>query len=102
MSSGRDEWLSRQTEENKRFWDGVTGKKYEQMEFDFPSEPQPKSRSEFTAKISVASHVDKARAIAEVLENGLGTYNISDLEVVELCIGAINDQLQMALDLLEC
>ena len=43
MSSGRDEWMSRWTEEDKarnlQGYKGVTGKKYEQLEFDF-SEPE--------------------------------------------------------------
>lgn len=108
MSSGFDEYWDRKIRGNAippEFGgpvQGVTGKKYSQLDFDF-SEPEPfQQRDTFTAKISVASHVDKALAIAKVLEDGIGTYAISDFEIVELCIGAIQDQLQSALDLLEC
>ena len=110
MSSGFDEYWDREIRGNSippEFGGptkGVTGKNYEQMEFDF-GEPElaiTQTRDTFTARVSIASHVDKARAIVQVMEEGLGTYAISDLEIVELCLGAINDQLQSALDLLEC
>jgi len=36
MSSGRDEWMSNWTDEDKeRNLSGVSGKQYEQLEFDF-------------------------------------------------------------------
>lgn len=115
MSSGRDEWMSRWTEEDRKRnlssylgqvpeefggpAKGITGKKYEQLEFDFGAE-EPKPKDDWMLKNNVTNHILQAKAIIDIVMNDIGSQGFSS-EDHEFALWGASELLQNAADLLE-
>ena len=111
MSSGRDEWMSRWTEEDKqRNLKGVTGKKYTQPEFDFGFAEQSEAQYEadtakhkmdsWLLKNNVTNHVLQAKAIIDIVMNDIGSCGTAT-DDHEFALWGASELLQNAADLLE-
>ena len=121
MSSGRDEWMSRWTEEDRQRnlssylgqipeefggpVKGVTGKKYEQLEFDF-GEPEPVTPSKpqldlWRLKDEVGNAVLQADAIIKVVMDSMGSSCGNSNDDYEFALWGASELLQKAAKLLE-
>jgi hypothetical protein len=105
MSSGRDEWMSKWTEEDKaRNLQGVTGKRYEQLEFDFDPDLEPLATQEevdlWKLKNNTLNHILQAKAIVDVVNESIGQRMGSD-DDHEFALWGASELLQKAVDLLE-
>ena len=129
MSSGRDEWMSRWSEEDKKRnlssylgqipeefggpVKGVTGKKYEQLEFDF-AEPEDllgflgKSPEQFEAdaekykhdiwrmKDEAGNYVLQAKAIISMVMDSMGSSGVSVSDDYEFALWGATELLEAA------
>lgn len=123
MSSGRDEWMSNWTEEDKArnmssylgqipeefggSMKGVTGKKYEQLEFDF-SEPEQldlnkaTQEMDWTLRHNVMNYILQAKGIIDLVMDDIGSVGCgSGLDTHEFALWGASELLQNASDLLE-
>ena len=122
MSSGRDEWMSRWSEEDKarnlQGYKGVTGKTYQQLEFDF-SEPEDlfsflsdsdtvlhekafkHQQDIWRLKDEVGNAVLQADAIVKMVMDNMGGNCGSGLDDYEFALWGASELLQKAAKLLE-
>ena len=114
MSSGFDEYWDRKIRgegippEFGGPVKGVTGKKYEQLEFDF-SEPedlfesktQQHQRDVWKLKNDVGNYVMQANAIIKVVMDSMGSSGGSSNDDYEFALWGASELLQKAADLLE-
>lgn len=135
MSSGRDEWMSRWTEEDKKRnlssylgqipeefggVKGVTGKAYQQMEFDF-AEPEQldlgafgmsdtefdtatakKHMDDWTLRHNTMNYILQAKGIINLVMDDIGSVGCgSGLDTHEYALWGASELLQNAADLLE-
>ena len=134
MSSGRDEWMSRWTEEDKKRnlssylgqipeefggpVKGVTGKKYEQLEFDF-AEPEDlfdflhKSDAQLVAdaekykrdiwrmKDEAGNYVLQAKAIISMVMDSMGNSGGGTNDDYEFALWGATELLEKAASVLE-
>lgn len=132
MSSGRDEWMSRWTEEDRKRnlssylgqipeefggpTKGVTGKKYEQLEFDFGDYQDisavemddaaldasiTKSKlDDWTLRHNVTNYILQAKAVIDTVMDSMGSSGFSN-DTHEFALWGASELLQNAADLLE-
>ena len=107
MSSGFDEFWDRKIRGNDippEFGGptkGVTGKQYEQLEFDFgDKEPEQKPKDDWLVKNNATNHVLQAKAIIDIVMNDIGSQGFSS-EDHEFALWGASELLQNAADLLE-
>lgn len=122
MSSGRDEWMSRWTEEDKarnlQGYKGVTGKTYQQLEFDF-AEPEDlfsflsdsdtvlhekafkHQQDIWRLKDEVGNAVLQADAIVKMVMDSMGNSGGSANDDYEFALWGASELLQKAAKLLE-
>ena len=114
MSSGRDEWMSRWDAENSSIppeFGGVTGKKYEQMEFDFDfltdsdkvldDKVEKYRRDLWDLKNDVGNYVHQAKAVITMVMDNMGSSVGSATDEQEFALWGASELLQKALDVLE-
>lgn len=112
MSSGRDEWMSNWTDEDKeRNLSGVSGKQYEQLEFDFSflsdsdkvlQQKQDKAkRDAWRIKHDATNYVYQAKAVITMVMDNMGSSVGSATDDQEFALWGASELLQKAVDVLE-
>lgn len=105
MSSGLDEYWDRHIRQNNippEFGGpvkGVTGKDYEQLEFDFGAPEKPKD--DWLLKNNVTNHILQAKAIVETVMDNMGSAGGVTNDNYEFALWGASELLQNAVDLLE-
>jgi hypothetical protein len=106
MGSGLDDYWDRKIRGNDippEFGgpvEGVTGKAYEQLEFDFGEPEEPKPKDDWLLKNNVTNYILQAKGIIDIVMNDIGSQGFG-VENHEFALWGASELLQNAVDLLE-
>ena len=118
MTSGLDDYWDRKIRQNNipEEFGGVTGKKYEQMEFDFGEDPfaflsdsdevlnqkaETHKRDMWKLRDEVGNKILQAKAIVGLTMDSMGNNIGSSTDDYEFALWGASELLQNAMDLLE-